>query len=68
MENLTPEKAKWLAERYYKPDNSAVVFSEWKSGAISARTASKQPGWLERPSANGSTKVWLKKSTPFPSA
>ena len=25
-----------------KPDNFAVVFSEWESGAISARTASKQ--------------------------
>ena len=26
----------------HKPDNFAVVFSEWESGAISARTASKR--------------------------
>ena len=51
-----------------KPDNFAVVFSEWESGAISARTASKQLNIDRRTFTKWISQSLAEKSTPFPPA
>ena len=51
-----------------KPDNFAVVFSEWESGAISARTASKQLNIDRRTFTKWISQSLAEKRTPFPPA
>ncbi len=51
-----------------KPENFAVVFSEWESGAISARTASKQLNVNRRTFSKWISQSLAEKSTHFPPA
>ena len=48
-----------------KPENYASVFSEWESGAISARTASKQLGVDRKTFSKWIDQSMTEKSTPF---
>lgn len=49
-----------------KPDNFAVVFSEWESGAISARTAAKQLEVDRKTFSKWISQSTAEKSTLFP--
>ena len=49
-----------------KPENYTIVFSEWKSGSISARTASKQLGVDRKTFSKWINQSMAEKSTPFP--
>ena len=49
----------------HKPDNFAIVFSEWESGAISARTASKRLNVDRRTFSKWSSQSMAEKSTLF---
>lgn len=51
-----------------KPDNFAVVFSEWESGAISARSAAKQLEVDRKTFSKWISQSTAEKSTPFPPA
>ena len=49
-----------------KPENYTIVLSEWKSGSISARTASKQLGVDRKTFSKWINQSMAEKSTPFP--
>jgi len=49
----------------HKPDNFAIVFSEWESGAISARTASKRLNVDRRTFSKWISQSMAEKSTLF---
>ena len=51
-----------------KPENYAIVFSEWESGAISARTASKQLGVDRKTFSKWISQSMAEKSKHFPPA